>query len=347
MKNLTRMVLAALFVAILCTVAWLALPQRDPVFHGKPESAWITNIVYNGPDEQTKQWQEFGPDGVQVLIRGLNKAKHPLERAYRITYSKLSSKLPGGLLRLLPNPRADSGRATRMSVVELIAKLGKVADIATPAMARTLEDDEASIGQLAINYFTDTEDEHCRLNRLDKNEKRKLLPSFIRDVQDSGNWGLRNNAALALRFYPEQREAITPVLEKALKDTAPQVRLLAADALNRIAPDTIVSAKAVPAVIEILKNPDDQIAYRAARLLREMRQEPSLEVPALIEAAAGTNTLVASSALWALGQFPDQVKTIEPALLNALKNSSGSIRHSAADALKTIDPAAAAKAGVT
>jgi HEAT repeat protein len=346
MKKLTRIAFAVVLLAILCIVAWLFLPARDPLFQGKPESAWITNIVYNGSDEQTKQWQDFGTEGVRVLVRGLNKARHPLERSYRNTYRKLSSKLPGGLLRLLPDPRADSGRATRMSVVELVAKLGIVADIATPAMARTLEDDEPSIRQLAINYFTDTEDEHCRLNRLEKNEKKKLLPSFIRDAQDSGNWGLRNNAVMALRYYPEQREAVTPVLQNALNDKQPQVRLVAADALNHVAPDTIMSAKAVPAIIEDLKNPDDQIAYRAARLLGEMRQEPSLAVPALIEAAACTNNLVAGSALWALGQYPDQAKTIEPALLSALKNPSANIRHSAADALKKIDPAAAAQAGV-
>jgi hypothetical protein len=346
MKNLTRIVCAALLVAILCTVAWLVLPPRDPLFHGKPESAWITNIVYNGPDEQTRLWQEFGPDGVQVLIRGLNRANHPLARAYRKTYVRICLRLPGGLRRFLPAPRMDSGRVTRMCVVDLISRLGRVAENATPAMAKTLQDEAPSVRQLAMNYFTDTEDEHCRLNRLDMNEKKKLLPNFIRDLQDSSNSGLRNNAALALRYYPEQRKTITPVLQKALKDPAPQVRLLAAEALNRIAPDTIVSAKAVPVVIEVLKNPDDQVAYRAARLLGEMRQEPSVEVPALIEAAESTNTLVACSALWSLGQFPDQVKTTEPALLNALKNPAGSIRHSAANALKAIDPAAAAKAGV-
>ncbi len=346
MKKLTRISFAVLLFVILCVVAWLFLPARDPLFQGKPESAWITNIVYNGSDAQTKQWQEYGPDGVRVLVRGLNKANHPLERAYRNTYRRMAPRLPGFFLRFLPAPRTDSGRATRMSVVELIAKLGKIADFATPAMARTLDGDDPSVRQLAINYFTDTEDEHCRLNRLDTNEKKKLLPSFIRDAQDVGNWGVRNNAVMALRYYPEQREAVAPVLQNALQDKQPQVRLVAADALNHVAPDDIVSAKAVPAIIEVLENPDDQIAYRAARLLGEMRQEPSLAVPALIVAAAGTNTLVACSALWALGQYPDQSKTIEPALLNALKNPDVRIRYAAADALKKIDPAAAAKAGV-
>ena len=264
MKNHIRVVFAALLAAILCGVAWQVLPPRDPLFHGKPESFWITNIVYGGPDEQTKQWQEFGPDGVWVLIRWLNRANHPLERAYRKTYRQLSPRLPGGLLRLLPAPRMDSGRLTRVVVVELLSKLGRVAKIATPAVAGALQDEDPTIRMGAINFFTWPEDDNCLLNRLEPNEKRKLLPAFIQDLQDSGNWGVRNNAALALRYYSEQRETITPQLRKALKDPAPQVRLMAAEALNRVTPATITNAKGVPTVIEILKNPDAQIAVRAA-----------------------------------------------------------------------------------
>ena len=60
----------------------VALVRHDPLFRGKPESEWIKNLKY-ADDEQVKEWQAYGEEGVQVLIRGLNKANCPGERAYR------------------------------------------------------------------------------------------------------------------------------------------------------------------------------------------------------------------------------------------------------------------------
>ena len=55
-------------VVLLAGLAWLLLPAPDPLFHGKPESVWIKSIVYNGDENQTRQWREFGPEGVRVLV---------------------------------------------------------------------------------------------------------------------------------------------------------------------------------------------------------------------------------------------------------------------------------------
>jgi hypothetical protein len=342
-----RLRLALLLVAVASLVAWLVLPSREPLFHGKPESAWITNIVYGGSEAQTQQWREFGPDGIRVLTRGLDKASHPVDRTYRDLFRRMRRFLPDGVMRLAPAPRPDSDRATRMCLVNLLCRLGNDATLATPAMVRALQDEDASVRQLAISFFTDTEDENARLNRIAPQAKRKLLPHFIRALRDtSSNWGLRNNAALALSFYPEQSAILAPVLEPALSDPAPQVRLLAAQAMHRVAPAAITKAKAVPVVIDILKHTDDQIAYRAARLLGEMRQESSLAVPALIEAAQGSNGLIAGAALQALARFPDQAQTIVPALRNVLDRPEGHLRRAAADALQQLEPAAAAGAGV-
>jgi HEAT repeat protein len=78
-----------------------------------------------------------------------------------------------------------------------------------------------------------------------------------------------------------------------------------------------------------------------------MRQAPSLEVPALIEAAEGSNQMVACAALASLSEFPKQAEAIVPFLLKeALKSPNGVIRHSAANALRRIDPETARMAGV-
>jgi len=340
MQPRRRMVLVTLLLAVAGGLVWRLWPEPDPIFHGKPESAWIKGIEYNGSDEQTKQWREFGPEGVRVLIRGLKKADRPWERFYRGAYQRLAPRLPFGLARLLPAPQDDSGRATRMCVISLLSRLGKDAMAAAPAVARALDDEAAAVRQIAIGFFNDTEDDNCLLNKLDPKLKQRLLPAFIRAMQDTGDWGLRNNAALALRYYPEQAQVVVPVLVKGLQDPIPAVRLLAAVALNRVDPDAATKAGAVLVVTSVLKDPDDQVAHRAASALRDFQRQPELAVPALIEALQSTNTLVACSAVWSLERaFPGQADSIIPALKQAAQRNDNVAKYATA-ALKHLESAA-------
>ena len=136
--------------------------NSDPLFHGKPESVWIKELKYND-DEQVKAWRSYSVDGVQVLIRGLQRANRSGERLYR----QVSRRLPGFAMRWLPSPKDDSTRSTRMCLVSLLASLGNDAKSATPIMIRTvIRDEDASVRQSVINFFTTSEDEKCLLNQL-------------------------------------------------------------------------------------------------------------------------------------------------------------------------------------
>lgn len=303
---------------VLWLVAGHVFPaNNDRIFRGRPETVWIKELKYSD-DEQVNQWRAYGEVGVQVLIRGLERANHPGERAYR----KLSRKLPGLVRGWLPSPKDDSTRSTRMCLVSLLSSLGNDAKSATPIMIQTVSSDEDdSVRQSAINFFTTSEDERCLLNQLPATEKNRLLPGLMRDLQNTQNWGLRNNAANALRWFPEQRAILAPVLVSTLQDPQVQVRLLAASALNRVDPDTAKRAGAASVVIAITKDPDDQVASRAASALRYFKTEPEPVVPVLIELLASTNTLVACEAVWVLEwsgkEFRSYVETIVPALTQA------------------------------
>lgn len=241
MKNRQRIVFAALFVFVISVaVAWLVVRPHDPLFQGKPESYWIEHLSYRD-EEQVKQWREFGSDGVRVLVRALDGANRPADRFYRNAYQKMSPIMPGGLMDHLPGPRDDLTRVTRMKVVELLSRLSKDAKEATPAMTRALKDEDQGVRHIAISFFTEGEDEKTLLNQMEAGAKRDLLPAFVRAMQDD-NWAVRNNAVIALRYYPEQAEVVVPVLVKALQDPVPKVRQLAADALKRI--DPAAAAKA-------------------------------------------------------------------------------------------------------
>jgi len=120
------------------------------------------------------------------------------------------------------------------------------------------------------------------VNQIPAKEKKALLPALIRAVQDAGNWGLRNNAAILLKFYPEQRDVVGPVLVKSLQDTQPQVRLCAAEALNRVAPEVAKKSGATSMLVAFVKDPDDQLASKAVAALGRSGSQPEVAVPALI-----------------------------------------------------------------
>jgi HEAT repeat protein len=330
-------------MGLLGAILVYSFQHRDPLFHAKPESVWISQISYRD-DSQIKVWRDFGPDGVRVLVRGLQKTDHPVERRYRQLYRTAIQWLPSPILRLLPNPRQDSTRSTRMCIVQVLARLGNDAAIATPAMVRALRDEATGVRQLAITFFTASEDENTVLSHMDKRAKSRVLPDFVRAMADS-DWGLRNNAAIALGYYHEQREIVAPVLIKALHDPHNDVRLVAARSLNRVAPDAAADAGVVQMLVEVLKDPNDQIAYRAAELLGDFGKEPELAVPALMAGVQGTNVLVAATAARSLGRFGGEARAAIPVLQEATKADHGAVRREATNALKRIDSAPAAQAG--
>jgi len=123
MKSKRRILSVAPLVVLLAGLTWLLLPPPERFFHGKPESYWIERLSdgrWSLAQDQVEQWKEFGPEGVRVLIRALDKADRPLERTYRTAWRKMGSLLPRDWMRQLPSPRSDSTRLTRQSVTDLL-----------------------------------------------------------------------------------------------------------------------------------------------------------------------------------------------------------------------------------
>ncbi len=241
MKTRRRIFIGLLLFISCGTVVWFTIVPKDPLFRGKPESEWIANLSY-GDDEQVQRWRDFGPEGVHVLVRALDGANRPADRFYRRVHRFFAGKMPAALMDRLPVPRMDLTRTTRMNVVALLARLSKDAKEATPTMARALGDENPSVRQLAITFFTAGEDENCLLNQMPPAAKKRLLPDFVRLMQDSSP-GVRNNTAIALRYYPEEAKVVVPILRDALKDPVPKVQKLAADALRMIDPAALEKAE--------------------------------------------------------------------------------------------------------
>ncbi len=137
-----------------------------------------------------------------------------------------------------------------------------------------------------------------------------------------------------MKYYPEQAPLVAPALVKTLQDPSPYVRLMAAEALNRVDADAAKKAGAVTVMIPLLKDPDNQVASRAAFALRQFQNDAEAAVTALIEALHSTNSNVGCDAVWSLEwAFPQHADRIIPELRKAAerKDNVGSYARGGAE----------------
>jgi hypothetical protein len=325
-KHRRALALALLLATVVVGFVFVRRPGQL-TFRGRPESYWITNIVYNGPSDQTEQWLGYGAEGVQLLTRYLDR-EGGWQRTYRKAYWRYGATLPQFIVRQFPVP--DDNRSHRMSVLQLLRSLSSldtnIAKLAEPTIAHAMADENSSLRQIAVGSY---EDQRLR-TQIDPKFKRARLNQFLRLAEDDNHW-VRGNAAVVLYYFPDEAARIAPVLVRILAEPHPHLQLTVARSLARV--DREVAAKAGVASIAAshLKDPERrffqdptlqrwdgwQIARQAAQVLGELHAEPAVSVPALVEGLGSTNREVAIASFRALIRFKEQAEYTLPALRKA------------------------------
>ena len=136
---------------------------------------------------------------------------------------------------------------------------------------------------------------------------------------------VRKAAAEALRNIGSPKAI--PALIEALKDKDAEMRKAAAEALGLIG-----SPEAVPALIEALQDKDAEVREDAAEALGKIGSPEA--VPALIEALKDKDVWVRKAAARALGEIGSTEAV--PALIEALRDEKWFVRETAAEALGEI-----------
>src|SRR4029453_15074648 len=73
------------------------------------------------------------------------------------------------------------------------------------------------------------------IESMSEKDKAALFPELLRAMQ-SQHSGVRNNALVALQYYPSQADTVVPLIVKSLQDPIPGVRLMAIKALIKVDP---------------------------------------------------------------------------------------------------------------
>ncbi len=321
--------LIALFAA--GTAAWL-WPAPERIVQGKSERQWIAELKPGYDPEQELLWKSLGDDGVRMLVRNYHKSHWSAEYVWQRTYRRLSRILPNSVLKWFPTPVGIVTMGPRATLMSRLESLEDPRGLGLSVATLALDDLDMGARLSAISYFQHGTLIDTPLTRMDPRTKARLLPKFLAGLQDP-EWLVRNTSVSVLRFFPEASSVVVPALSQALLDPQPEVQLAAAWILHGMASDPQTKRAAISAVITVLENPDDQIAWQAAEALGELGAEPELAVPALIAALDSTSALAANTAVEALGRFPQWPVGSRATVEKLLQDPDADVRQRATNVL--------------
>ena len=162
----------------------------------------------------------------------------------------------------------------------------------------------------------------------------------IINVEHAGADFWNVEAAYGFRLLGTNAQSALPALiEIANQHISEQSKSYAIDSLGSIGPS---AKEAVPLLLGWATHADDWVRLKAITSLGLIQGEPDRVVPVLINALHDPRSLVQRSAVKSLEQFGPDAKLAVPALVGLLNAQDPWVTN----ALKAIDPDAAAKAGV-
>lgn len=313
------------------TAAWL-WPAPERVIRGKSEREWIAELKPEYDPDQEALWKSLGDDGIRMLVRKYRALHGSTEYVWQRTYRSLSRILPNGVLKLFPPPAGIVTGGPRATVMSRLGSLEDPRGLGLSVATLALDDLDLGARLGAISYFTHGTIRDVPLTRMDPRTRARLLPKFLAGLQDR-EWLVRNNAVIALRFFPEASSVVVPALSQAILDPRPEVQLAAAQILHGVASDRLTQRAAISAVITVLASPNDQIAWQAAEALGEFGAEPEMAVPALVATLSLTNALIAETAAGALTRFPDWPVESRATVEKLLQDPDPAVRQRATNVL--------------
>lgn len=314
----------------------------------------LTRTVYRLPNfpRRTALLQEFGKRsaaGFQMASRG-RAGFHILGRQAAVAIPELSK-----ILRDSSSPTsatwaarslASLGKDALPPLIEVVSnkKQGPTNRYeAAYAISQMTYLDEAAIPSFAALA-------QClgETNRLLSSMCAKGLGSFARTFSITGcgppgfpqwarspNWKVRLAAVQAIANAGVANKHVVTILSDAAKDSNAQVSAAAVEALQGIAPRM---HQFIPLLISSLNDTNASTAWDAAETMGVFLVEPERCVPALSRAAGSTNWQVRSIAICALGKFGPAAKPASDVIFNALNDRESTVRSSATNAMRLIEP---------
>ncbi|EEF57328.1 HEAT repeat domain-containing protein [Pedosphaera parvula] len=344
-RKRTKVIVAALIAVSVAGLAWLLLHTCEPSYNGKPFTLWLEEChQLKGSSEPASEEQQkamkalgqMGTNAIPIIFRTLEGNDSPMRNKYREVWSTL----PAFLKMVLPQPKPEN-----FSVDEAIGALFQFADANPVEQLRSqLKSGNPAVREAAASVVLGH-----RPKWLSTKDETSLCISLLRDLDPAVRW----ESAMALgELGPAASNAVPALIASLQASEAGRNKLstfhsraAAAKALGSIGP---AAASSVPALTNLLPSADTYLRVQIASAVWNISSEKSIALPILISDCPGLDSPTKWSAISTLGEMGPRAKAAIPMLLNELTNSKNDafILAPITNALKAIDPEAAAKAGV-
>jgi HEAT repeat protein len=223
------------------------------------------------------------------------------------------------LMKLLTNDNTH----LRCRGAVALGMMGPAAEPAVPALVKMLHDPD-------INTRWEVADAlGCIGRRADL-----VVPALTASLNDP-NVGMRSSSMTSLGNYRERATSAIPSLLANFASRDYRDRDSAAVALSKISRDA-TEKEVMPALVGNLRDP--QWRFQAVVTLVQMKDEPDLVIPPLIEMMDDTNQTIRGTAICYVGMFGPAAKAAVPKLTSLTNDLSGLTRTQALAALQKIQP---------
>jgi hypothetical protein len=263
MGNKGRILVAVLLVVVLGGLAWEVLLPHEPVYEGRPLSAWLH-------DSDTSIKERLPSEKVRVLMAEKQKKREVAEKAIRhfgtnalpMLIALLSSKDSKERERLfiwstrqpLSQFRLQGASERRWLANEGFRVLGETAAPALPALIEMLKNRD----EVEVPITTDA---------LSAIGSKVFLP--VINALTNQDDRVRIGALFALQEIAPlvPTDIIIPALVIRLTDTSPRARSLAAFILGKY---ESAAKAAIPDLLKALNDPDGNVRIDAAKALKQI-----------------------------------------------------------------------------
>ena len=327
-----QFVIAAFLLAAVLAGAWWypTYEKRQKIF-----DAWVR------ADETTHGWWQMVPDGMGPWAVPLIEARLEAENSFWTrTYRNLWPKLPKIIRTRFREPKPANMLATRDA--EEMFKVACASHEGTAALLKELHNGNRDVREAAIGAL-----QSFAGKTLSTNEALEAFPPFLPDknpmVQLYAAMGLGRIGAAASNAVP----SMIPLLsanESMPAGGRAYIRGNTAMALAKIGPPAI---SATPQLRILMANGDSFQRLAAALALWSITSNVSETLPVFIKEMPNYTSNSIFFPATALQEMGPRAKTAYPTLAAERNNGRGSYNEKLiANALKSIDPEAAAKDGI-
>jgi len=335
-----RLIFAATLLASVFAILTFLLLPRDPVYQGKPLTAWLDQYNSNHLSGDTVLDQQaeaalrhLGTNIIPACLKMLSS--HPSS-----TKSNLLAHIPKSWSTLFHIPSVSDYKAkvdTRRSrgSYGLIA-LGPDAKSAVPALIALLDDPDDRVRYLSVFAI-----------RCLGPVAHEALPRVIKSLNDP-EFTVQDDAVAALGTIRADPEHVVPILLDFLAKN-PSDQILRQDTMVALGQFGTNADSAVPVLLVCLRDPDSNMRNTATRALGDIHSQPGLVVIALannlaFEREKSVNNFY--NTLAALDQYGPAARSAVPILLQFAGDADPDVHRFVISLLKKIDPDAAVKAGL-